>query len=86
MAKAVCTHRPRNGARWPWIVGTLVAGVPVSIVMPPFVLVLIVVLSVVLMRGDRSTASRRRDLAVIFGLAVVGFVYLVAWAMVGISS
>ena len=85
MTTSASTHRPGNGARWPWIVGTLVVGVPVSIVMPPFVLVLIVALSVGLTRGERPAASRRRDLAVVRGLAAVGFVYLVVWAALGIS-
>ena len=85
MTKTMSTRRPGNGALWPWIIGALVVGVPICIVMPPFVLVLIVVLSVVLTRRDHPTASSRRTLAVVLGLAAVGFIYLVAWAAGGIS-
>lgn len=73
-------------ARWPWVVGTLVVGVPVSLLIPPFVLVLVVVLSVVLSRGDRPPAIRRRDRAVVICLAVAGFAYLVIWSLLGVSS
>jgi hypothetical protein len=85
MTKAVSTHRPGNGALWPWIVGALLVGVPLCIVMPPLVLVLILVLSVGLTRRDHPTASSRKVMAVVLGLAAVGFVYLVAWAAGGIS-
>ena len=79
-------RQPSGEARWPWVVGVLVLGVPLSLVMPPFVLVLVIVLSVVLTRGDRPPAMRRSDRAIVIGLAMAGLVYLLIWSRLGISS
>ncbi len=82
-ARAPQRDRRRRGI---WVVGALAVGVPLSLVTPPFVMVLVVALSVILTRGDRPLASRRRDRVMVMGIAAVGFAYLVIWSLLGVSS
>ncbi len=84
MTKTLATGPAKTGPLWPWTAGALVLGVPLSILMPPLALILIVALGGwgLTQRGHQSMLSRRA-LAVALGLAVVGLVYLLAWAATG---
>ena len=80
------TRRWGNGSRWLWVVGTLALGVPVILLAPPLVAVLVVILSVTLTWGDRPPTARRRVRATVFGLFLVGFLYLLIWSHLGVAS
>lgn len=80
MSKTQSAIRASISRLWPWVVGAFLVGIPVSILMPPLSLMLIIVLSAWgVMRRGHQTASSTTALAVDLGLGIVTAAYLVIW-------
>ena len=78
MPKARGVHLRSGISQWPWVVGALLLGVAIFIFMPPFLVVLIFVLSAWgVMRWERQTVSSRRAIAVDLGLGMAAVLFLI---------
>ncbi len=80
MSKAESAHRSSTSTLWPWAVGAFLLGIPMSIFMPPLILVFFVALGVwgVARRGHQ-TPSSRTALAADLGLGIAAAAYLIIW-------
>lgn len=80
MSKTQRAYRPGSAILQPWVIGAFLVGIPISIEMPPLLLVLDVSLaSWGLVKFGHQTPSSRKAIAAAVGLAMVTALYLAFW-------